>query len=104
MKNTAITKTPDMALHAGLRLMRVRADFSCPEQPGMGGATVLTNGRLSGIPAVARTRPGVLETAIARYRNRCGTGQAPADLERARVGWIAGDLHLFADSELEVLA
>lgn len=102
MKNTGITKTSDMVPHTGLRLMRVRADVSCPEQPGMGGATVLTNGRLSGISAVARLRAGTLEIAIARFRNRCGTRQTPAELEQARVGWVAGNLHLFADSELEV--
>jgi len=104
MKNTTIPRTAELVPHAGLRRMRVRADVSSPGQRGLGGATALINGRLSDISAAARKRSGMLESAIACFAIRRGSRQGAAELEQARVGWIAGSLHLFADSELETPA
>jgi len=100
-KNTKDKKTAGLVPHEGLRRMRVRADVSSPGQPGLGGATAMINGRLSGISAAARKRSGMLESAMTCFQNRRGTRLVAAALEQARVGWIAGSLHLFLDSELE---
>ena len=101
MKNLNNTKATELTPHTGLRVMRVRAEVSSPGQPGLGGATVLLNGRLSGISAAARTGSAMLESAMTRFNNRCRNQQVPAVVEKARVGWIAGNLHLFTDAELE---
>jgi len=93
--------TLELVPRPGLRLMRVRADVSDPGQLGLGGATVLIHGRLSGVSGAARRTSALLGPAIIRFQNRCEYRQVPAEMNDATVGWIAGSLHLFADSELE---
>jgi len=101
MKNTIITKTGERVPRAGLRLMRVRAEVTDSGQPGLGGATALTNGRLSDVSIAARRRLGMLECAMMRFKNRHAGRHEPAEVEQSTVAWIAGNLHLFAVSELE---